>query len=74
MTLEDYMDPSRFPLTTQKGLTPHQQFLIDAMNFDDLAEAVELDRPMDEETAARWAELQEKRAAWPQVRTEASLR
>jgi hypothetical protein len=42
MTLADYMDPERFPLSTQKGLEPKDQMLIDAINYDDLAEAREL--------------------------------
>jgi hypothetical protein len=37
---EAYLDPARFPLTTQNGLTLRQQQLIDAFNWDELEEAI----------------------------------
>ena len=42
MTIEDYMSPIKFPMTTQKGLSPKQQFLIDSINYDQIKEAREL--------------------------------
>jgi hypothetical protein len=60
MTLADYMSPERFPLTTQQGLEPKDQMLIDAFNYDDLAESVEFGQPLTDEQLRRWAELKEK--------------
>lgn len=34
MDLKTYMSADYFPLTTQPGLTPEQQLLIDAVNYD----------------------------------------
>ncbi|MEB3160796.1 MAG: hypothetical protein VKL20_05000 [Synechocystis sp.] len=47
LTLDDYLNPDKFPLTSQKGLSAQQQFRIDAFNYDNLvrykAEGNELD-------------------------------
>lgn len=40
MTVQEYMSPQRFPLTTQIGLRPDQQMLIDAQNYDEFEEAL----------------------------------
>jgi hypothetical protein len=34
VTLQEYLDAARFPLTTQKGLQPRQQLMLDAFNYD----------------------------------------
>ncbi len=54
MTLSEYLDPSRFPLTTQAGLSAEQQMLIDAVNYDELCEVEEQEEtlsPNEEATA-----------------------
>jgi hypothetical protein len=61
MTLADYMNPARFPLTTQPGLTAKQQLMIDDFNFNQMSQAVkEEGRTLAGEDLARWNELQEK--------------
>lgn len=69
MTLAEYMDPAKFPLTTQKGLNPQQQLMIDAVNYDDLAPYEELGKAMSDEQKRIWAELQQKHAARPELIT-----
>lgn len=70
MTVAEYMDPARFPLTTQAGLEPRQQMMIDAFNYDDLAAVEEEGREMTPAETARWEELKVKRAAMPEVSAE----
>jgi DNA-binding GntR family transcriptional regulator len=70
MTLTEYMDPAKFPLTTQKGLSPQQQMMIDAMNYDDLREMEEAGRAIEGESAERAAELRAKHDARPEVTAE----
>lgn len=60
MTLAEYMDPARFPETTQAGLTPQRQLLIDAFNFDQLREYLEFGGQLDDEQTATLRELEEK--------------
>jgi hypothetical protein len=60
MTLAEYMDPSRFPLTTQKGLSASDQLFIDAFNLDQSREYLARGGVMDEEGQARQVELEEK--------------
>jgi hypothetical protein len=61
MTLAEYLDSARFPLTTQAGLTPRQQMMMDAFNLDAIREAVEEEGAvLTAEEQARYAELQEK--------------
>lgn len=74
MTLADYMDPARFPETTQAGLTPQQQMMIDAMNYDELAADREAGKPIPPALAARVAELDAKHAARPAVGAELKTR
>lgn len=74
MTLAEYMDPARFPLTTQKGLTPEQQMMIDAVNYDDLREMEAAGRPLTGDTARRAAELRTKNAARAGVAAELNAR
>lgn len=70
MTLTEYMDPAKFPLTTQKGLSPQKQMMLDSMNYDDLAPYEEEGRAMSEEQKEIWAELRAKRDARPEVTAE----
>ncbi len=70
MTLQEYMNPGRFALTTQRGLSPKNQLLLDAFNYDQMREYLEdggtVD-DLDEEATARWAELQAKIAEQPRL-------
>jgi hypothetical protein len=65
MTLSEYMDPRRFPLTTQAGQTPRLQFLIDAVNLDQLREYLADGVTPTEEQWHRLSELEEKAKARP---------
>jgi hypothetical protein len=60
MTLQEYMDAERFPWTTQPGLDPSGQLMIDAFNYDQMREYLEEEgtvESLDAEQPARWAEL-----------------
>lgn len=70
MTPQQYCDPARFPHSTQVGLPPDKQMLIDSINYDDLAEYVRDGRPMSPAQQAVWAELQAKMPAREQVRAQ----
>lgn len=63
---DPYLDPKRFPLTTQKGLTLQEQKMIDAVNKDDIRRMIEEGRPLDDELKGIWKEFQEK-AKLPQA-------
>jgi hypothetical protein len=65
MTLAEYMDPTRFPLTTQAGFTPRKQFVIDAIDLDNLREYLDEGGALDDGLRARLAELEAKAAARP---------
>lgn len=58
--MDGYLDPKRFPLTTQNGLNLQEQKMIDAHNHDELNAMVEQNRPMSASQKGRLAELQEK--------------
>ena len=60
MNLQDYLDPGRFPLTTQAGLAPTQQLMLDAFKYDGMEEEREYRKDLDEHWHAVWAELQVK--------------
>jgi hypothetical protein len=60
MTLEEFLDPQRFPLTTQPGLTPHQQLMMSAFNYDKFQELADSGELLPGEPTAIWAELQVK--------------
>ena len=36
MKLADYLDPEKFPLTSQPGLSASQQLRLDSLNLDDM--------------------------------------
>ena len=61
VTLEEYMNPLKFPMTFQKGLSPAKQLRLDAFNYDQLEEAIARGHQMDEEQVKIRAELQAKR-------------
>jgi hypothetical protein len=66
MAYKDYLkglvlvDVTRFPLTTQVGLSEDDQALIDAIALDQLREMIELEEPMTDRQKARLVELEEK--------------
>lgn len=71
MTLSDYLDPARFPRTTQPGLSPRDQMHLDAVNYDDLAADRAAGRnPTHPDDVATAAELDAKRAAQSEVAAE----
>jgi len=73
MTLTEYMDPERFPHTTQPGLNPADQIFLDAVNYDDLAADRAAGKPPTHPDAiATAAELDAKRAAQTEVMAEMS--
>ena len=61
MTLTDYMNLEKFPMTSQKGLSPQKQLRLDAFNHDQLEEAIERGHQMDEEQIQIRKELAIKR-------------
>jgi hypothetical protein len=63
LSLEEYMSPRLFPLTTRDGLTPREQFQIDAADLDHLSEYLATGVTPTEEQWLRLAELEEKAAA-----------
>ena len=60
MTFSDYLDLARFPLTTQRGLSPKNQLLIDTVNFDLLREFLEEGGLPTESQRRRREEFREK--------------
>ncbi len=61
MTLTDYMNPEKFPMTSRKAYSPKEQLFLDAFNYDQLEEAITRGHQMDEEQVLIRAELQAKR-------------
>jgi len=61
MTESEYMDPRRFPLTTQEGLSLDGQMLIDAVNLDELDRDVENGATLTAEEQQVAGELNAKR-------------
>lgn len=70
MTLREYMDPSRFPHTTQRGLSPQGQLLIDVHNYDGLIEAQESGGKLNAKQQAILRELEAKQFHCHQVHRE----
>ena len=60
MTLQEYLDPRRFPLTTQPGYTPRDQLMMDAFNYDKFNELAESGELQAGRRTAIWAELRAK--------------
>jgi hypothetical protein len=65
MTLAEYLDPYRFPLTTHAGFTPRKQLVIDALDLDLVREYLDEGGTLDDRQAAWRAELEEKEKARP---------
>jgi hypothetical protein len=60
MTEAEYLDPQRFPLTTQAGLSLKSQKMIDAINHDDIKRMLDEGRRLEEDLQARLKEYEEK--------------
>ncbi len=56
----EYMNPDRFPLTSQKGLDYQSQKMIDSFNYDQGAEGIELKESFNDRQRAISKELSEK--------------
>lgn len=70
ITLAQYMSAQAFPLTTQPGLSPEQQMMLDANNYDAVREAVENGEPMTAIEQATARELEVKHNARAAVAAE----
>jgi hypothetical protein len=71
LTIEEYMDPDRFPLTTQKGLSPKNQLFLDAFKYDGMRQEVEEEgRKPDDHFRQVWAELEVKVKDIPRLAAE----
>jgi hypothetical protein len=70
VTLDEYMDPRRFPRTTRLGLTPRLQFLADAADLDRLYAWFAAGDTPTEELWLKWEELEEKAMARPSGRAQ----
>ena len=60
VTLEEYMDAVRFPVTSRSHYSPHQQLRIDAFNLDQLNEGLELGEAFNDKQQAALQELKRK--------------
>ncbi len=63
MTIQEYLSPQYFPLTTQAGLAPLDQLQLDALNYDEYAAAQRKREPLDDRERAVGRELETKHAA-----------
>lgn len=61
MTLTDYMNPEKFPTTSQKGLSPQEQLRLDAFNHDQMVEAIARGATMNKMQEQAWEEFKVKR-------------
>lgn len=59
-SVDPYLDPKRFPLTTQPGLDLRQQKMIDAINRDDIRRKIEAGETLPPDLQAIWKEFEEK--------------
>jgi hypothetical protein len=59
VTLDEYLDPKRFPLTTRPDLSPSDQLVTDAFAYDRFKALAERGELQPDE-ATIWAELQAK--------------
>ena len=60
LTLSDYMDAEKFPITSQEGLSPSQQFRIDAFNYDSLIQYLDEGGTLNDQQKAILKELEVK--------------
>jgi hypothetical protein len=70
MTLAEYMDPKRFPLTTRPGASPSYQLTIDEFEYTQMREYLRRGEGLDEARKARRAELEAKIAHWGRLTAE----
>ncbi len=68
MTEPEYLDATKFPLSTQAGLGLESQMMIDAVNYDALAEAHRAGFALTPQQEAKFKELGRKVAAFPSLR------
>jgi hypothetical protein len=61
MNEQQYLDPTRFPLTTQPGLGLDQQTMLDSINLDELNAAMSNGATLTPQEQAIAAELRAKR-------------
>lgn len=72
MTLDEYMDKGKFPVTTQDGLKPSEQLFIDAYNYDALKEKFEAGKPLTDVQGKALAEFEEKMKEYDKLVREAA--
>ncbi len=70
MTLTEYCSVEVFPRTTQAGISPSAQMLLDATNYDELMEAEASGALLTPEEQAIAQELKAKNAIRPEVEKE----
>lgn len=68
MKPSEYLDPKRFPLTTQPGLDLKGQMMIDAFNHDELKAFLERGGTPDAEQTRLMKELEAKVKAQAEVK------
>ena len=60
MTITEYLDPKRFPLTTQGYKDPKDQLLMDAFNYDQMKEHLDNGGSFTDEEKQWFVEFEEK--------------
>ena len=60
MTLSDYLNADRFPLTSRPAYSPKEQFFMDAFNLDQLEEGIADGAELNEKQRAAYEELKTK--------------
>ncbi|MEB3193188.1 MAG: hypothetical protein VKL42_22835, partial [Snowella sp.] len=68
LSLDDYLNPDKFPVTSREGLSAQQQFRIDAFNYDNLVRYKDEGNALDEEQVAILKELEVKVPAQKDLR------
>jgi hypothetical protein len=71
VTLEEYLDPARFPLTTHPGFGLQEQLGFDGVTHADLKSLRESGHEFTAKQAAWWAGLEAKQEAREAVEREA---
>ena len=61
MTLTDYLNPEKFPMTSRKAYSPKEQLFLDAFNYDQMEEAIAGGAIPNETQKLARVELQAKR-------------
>src|ERR1700722_3355947 len=70
MKLSDYMNPEKFPLTSQKGLSAEKQFMLDAYNLDQIKQHLGQGGTLTDDQQALLKELTDKAEARPELMPE----